>query len=91
MNFSLYLFNPEGINAHSLTFKHGENPLIVICNKLTKNNHGCKDILNVLVAKIQIIIITKICINIVFREETENLLHRRKKNEVNFNFHLAWK
>ena len=39
---------------HSLTFKHGENPLIVICNKLTRNNEGGKDILNLLATKIKI-------------------------------------
>ena len=53
MKFSLYLFNPEWIIAHSSTFKHGENPLIVICNKLTRNNEGGKDILNILAAIIQ--------------------------------------
>ena len=53
VNFSLYLFNPEWIIANSSTFKLGENPLIVICNKLTRNNEGGKDILNILAAKIQ--------------------------------------
>ena len=53
VKFSLYLINAEWIIAHSLTFKYGENPSIVICNKLTRNNQGGKDVLNILAAKIQ--------------------------------------
>ena len=44
---------PNGLFAHSLTFNYGKIPLIVICNKLTRNNQGGKDILNILAAKIQ--------------------------------------
>ena len=53
MKFSHYLINAEWIMAHSLTFEHGEDSLIVSCNKLTRNNQGGKDVLNILAAKIQ--------------------------------------